>query len=77
MPAITINVTDEVAAALKELAQRCTEAHRAREGATTHGELTVRKLLEMLAEDAAMVVTRPGAWEADGIASTIQKHGYF
>lgn len=44
---ITIDVSDETLALLEELAQRCTETNQEREGATTHGDLTVSGLLTM------------------------------
>lgn len=77
MPAITIELSDEDAAHLAELAQRCVEADQARNGATTHGSLeNAADLLAMLAEDAAMVIRRPGSWEGAGMARHLAAHGY-
>jgi hypothetical protein len=36
----------------------------------------VQRLLTLLVEDAAMIVSQPGAWEADGMAELLAKHGY-
>jgi hypothetical protein len=38
--------------------------------------ITVKKLLTMLAEDAAMVIERSGSWEASNMAAVLQSHGY-
>jgi hypothetical protein len=76
MPAITIDIDEETVARLSELAQICTQDDQGREGATTHGALTVPALLAMLAEDAAMVITRPGSWEGASMAAVLLSHGY-
>lgn len=39
-------------------------------------KLTVGTLLQMLAQDCAMVVTRPGSWEGANMADILQGHGY-
>lgn len=76
MPTITIEVNDQELTTLSELAKRCSEIDVERDGATSHGELTVDALLAMLAEDAAMVITRPGCWEAANMATVLTAHGY-
>jgi len=76
MPKFTIEVSDDDAAHLAELAQRCAEADKERDGATTHGAVDVAGLLAMLAEDAAMVIRRPGSWEGAGMAQHLASHGY-
>lgn len=76
MPIIQLEVSDAVAADLAELARRCTEADEQRGGATTHGPLAPADILTMLAEDAAMVVSRPGSWEAAGMVQHLASHGY-
>lgn len=77
LPTITITVSDDDAANLAELARRCAEADKARDGATTHGALDEpAQLLAMLAEDAAMVIRRPGSWESAGMAQHLAAHGY-
>lgn len=67
MKRITITISKTTAEALADLATKCTEADVERNGATTHGPLTPAKLLAMLAEDAGMVITRPGCWEASNL----------
>ncbi|MFX1695887.1 hypothetical protein [Paraburkholderia sp. A1RO-1] len=42
----------------------------------THGRLTSSSLLKMLAEDAAMVLRRPGSWEGSNMAQVLSSHGY-
>lgn len=76
MPRLTVEVSDDTAARLKELAQRCSEIDKERSGGTTHGELTAKALLAMLAEDAAMILSRPGSWEASNMATVFASHGY-
>lgn len=76
MPSMQIEVSEEVAASLAELARRCTEADEERNGATTHGPVEPADILAMLAEDAALVVSRPGSWEGSGIAQHLAAHGY-
>lgn len=76
MATITVEVSDDVAADLAELGQRCTEADKSRDGATTHGPLDAAGILAMLAEDAAMVIRRPGSWEGAGMAQQLTSHGY-
>lgn len=76
MKPITIQVSDEVAANLEELATRCADEHQRRDGYTTHGALKVPTLMAMLAEDAAMVISRPGSWEGANMAQVFSSHGY-
>lgn len=77
LPTITIEVSDDDFANLTELVERCAEADKDRSGATSHGPLSdPAELLAMLAEDAAMVIRRPGAWEGAGMAQLLASHGY-
>jgi hypothetical protein len=76
MPAITIEIDEETVARLSELAQICTDVDQDHKGATTHGALTVPALLAMLAEDAAMVISRPESWEGTSMAALLSSHGY-
>ncbi len=76
MAVIRIDVDDDTIALLTQLARLCTQADQGREGATTHGALTVPALLAMLAEDAAMVIRRPGSWEGANMATVFSSHGY-
>lgn len=76
MKRICIDVSDETAGTLARLANACNHAHDARDGFTTHGKLTPASLLAMLADDAAMVMTRPGSWEGNNMAQVLVSHGY-
>lgn len=73
---IVIEVSAETAELLDELIVRCNESHRERDGANTHGELTPATLLAMLAEDAGMVIRRPGSWEGANMVQVLISHGY-
>jgi len=76
MKRIAVSMSDETAAALARLVKACNAAHDERDGFTSHGKLTAASLLAMLAEDAAMVMTRPGSWEGANMAQVLQSHGY-
>lgn len=76
MKRITITIDENTCTLLAELAKACTAADGARSGATTHGPLTPVRLLAMLAEDAAMVISRPGSWEGSNMAQVFSSHGY-
>lgn len=41
-----------------------------------NGDLTIASLAEMLLDDVALVVRRPGCWEAAGMAGLLASHGY-
>ncbi len=76
MKRITITISESTAQAIAELAKACSAKDKARDGATTHGALTSSGLLSMLAEDAGMVITRPGCWEASNMHQVLVSHGY-
>lgn len=46
------------------------------EGFTSHGALTPTTLLAMLAEDAGLVISRPGSWEGANMVQVLSSHGY-
>lgn len=73
---LSIELSAEAAANLEALAQQCSEVDAGREGATTHGPLDVLGLLAMLMEDAGMVLSRPGSWEASNMRRVLEGHGY-
>lgn len=76
MKRITITIDENTCTLLAELAKACTAEDAARKGMTTHGALSPSKLLAMLAEDAAMVISRPGSWEGSNMAQVFSSHGY-
>ncbi|WP_198432842.1 hypothetical protein [Burkholderia ubonensis] len=73
---ISIEVSDATAANLHELAIRCTQEDERQEGFTSHGALTAATLLAMLAEDAGLVISRPGSWEGANMVQVLSSHGY-
>ena len=42
----------------------------------THGPLDMAGLARMLLEDVALVVLRPGSWEAQHMGALLASHGY-
>ncbi len=73
---ISIDILDMKAANFRELATSCTQSNKPREGVTSHGDLTPSKLLAMLAEDAGMVISRPGSWECANLDQVLFSHSY-
>lgn len=43
---------------------------------TSHDELTLEKLLDMLLEDVVLMYRRPGSWEGSNMAQVLRAHGY-
>ena len=43
---------------------------------STHGPLTMKRLAEMLLEDVALAVRRPGSWEGANMDQVLRSHGY-
>jgi hypothetical protein len=43
---------------------------------TTHGALTLERLILMLLQDLALTRTRPGSWEGSGMRTILASHGY-
>ena len=63
--------------AIRRVLRGVNDSHQVREAqACTHGPLTVTTLLTMLAEDVAMLDSRPGSWEAAHMAQVLAGHGY-
>jgi hypothetical protein len=42
----------------------------------SHGKLTMRVLAEMLMQDVALAVRRPGSWEGENMGQVLASHGY-
>ncbi len=47
-----------------------------RDGANTHGAITLATLGAMLLEDASLATTRPGSWEGSAMVALLRSHGY-
>jgi hypothetical protein len=76
MKEIRIKVTAETAIVLVELANRCNARSKLNDGANSHGAMSVSGFMAMLAEDAAMVIDRPGSWEGSNMRDVFYAHGY-
>lgn len=74
--AVALLVSQATLSDLCDLVDGCNRRHQAGIGPNTHGLLTVPLLLTMLAEDAGMVVSRPGSWEGANMRAVLQGHGY-
>jgi hypothetical protein len=68
---LTITLSSEQEMALQHLLDACDDPE-----CSSHGPLTLTKLAQMLLEDAALVVTRPGSWEGANMMQVLQSHGY-
>jgi hypothetical protein len=73
---IGLELSDDVYRGLVMVAEACSIANQQEAGGTTHGEVDVTALLNMLAEDAAMGHSRPGSWEATHMLDLFASHGY-
>lgn len=71
-----IDVHNDTASALHELADQCTFALKNNGGYSGRRVLDEPSLLKMLADDAAMVITRPRGWEGANLAQVFSSHGY-
>lgn len=76
MVKIELELGDDVHAALLSVVARCNEEQKSSGGMSTHGELNVKKLLTILAEDAAMTESRPASWQASKMQQVLDSHGY-
>ena len=74
---IEVEVTNEVATALAELAGRCNNCSAIGDGFASHGAaFTPATLLAMLAEDAAKLITDPDSWQSANLRHVLASHGY-
>jgi len=67
---IKIEIDDEQARLINEFIK----ATQSENG--LNGDLTIATLAEMLLDDVALVVRRPGCWEASGMGGLLASHGY-
>jgi hypothetical protein len=73
---LTLDVSETTFDNLCKVVEYCNDADKSVQGHTSHGQLTVARLLEMLAEDAAMTQSRPGSWEGANMQTVLDSHGY-
>jgi len=67
---ITIDIPDDIARRIEEHIASATSDF------SSHGPLTLQKLMEMVTEDVGLSVTRPGSWEGANMRDAIAAHGY-
>lgn len=68
---IEIEITEQQFALIETMM----DENQAKEG-NSHGPLDLFVLLEMLLEDVAMTVSRPGSWEGANMRQVLTSHGY-
>lgn len=68
---LRIEIRDEDAASIRELLEAVN-----RSDFNSHGQLTIQRLAEMLLEDVALAVRRPGSWEGANMWQVLHSHGY-
>lgn len=74
---IQIEVSEEMLVALTELAARCNHCGAIGDGFASHGAaFTPAKILTMLAEDAAKIVSDPESWQSANLRHVLASHGY-
>ena len=68
---LRIEIGEEDAARIREFLE-CTQTSEF----NSHGPLTMKRLAEMLIEDVALAVRRPGSWEGANMGQVLRSHGY-
>lgn len=68
---IEIEITEQDAALIEEFM----EENQTDEG-NSHGPLDMIVLAEMLLQDVALAVRRPGSWEGSNMSQVLSSHGY-
>ena len=67
---VTIEIPEEDAELIRELLVN------SRSDFCSHGVLTMKRLAEMLMQDCALAVSRPGSWEGSNMIQVLGSHGY-
>ena len=68
---IEIEIPDSDAALIEEFMNE-----NQSDEANSHGALDMIVLAEMLMEDVALTVSRPGSWEGSNMRQVLTSHGY-
>jgi hypothetical protein len=68
---IEIEIPDKEFALIESLM----DENQSSEG-NSHGPLDLFVLIEMLLEDVALTVSRPGSWEGSNMIQVLTSHGY-
>lgn len=71
---ITVEISDDDAMHINKLIERANLHDR---GANTHGKLSFEVLGQMLMQDVALAVRRPGSWEGASMGQLLSSHGYW
>jgi hypothetical protein len=66
----TIDIPEDTARRIEE------HIASAKSDCNSHGPLTLQRLLDMVAEDVGLSVTRPGSWEGANMQHVLRAHGY-
>lgn len=70
---LTIEIIDPDAELIKQLIDG---VNASGSEANSHGKLTFEVLGEMLMQDVALAVRRPGSWEGSNMGTVLSAHGY-
>lgn len=70
---LTIQLTAEDAALIDEFLEYTKGANL---GASSHGPLNRHRLAQLLLEDVALAMRRPGSWEGANMRQVLRSHGY-
>ena len=74
---IEVEVSEEIADALTELAGRCNHCTAIGDGFASHGAaFRPATLLAMLAEDASRIIADPESWQSSNMGRVLASHGY-
>jgi hypothetical protein len=68
---IEIEISDQDAALIEEFMDE-----NQSETGNSHGPLDMIVLAEMLLQDVALAVRRPGSWEGSNMSQVLYSHGY-
>ncbi|MBX9840406.1 MAG: hypothetical protein K2Z80_01220 [Xanthobacteraceae bacterium] len=67
---VQIEISSEDATLIRQFTAATTDEH------SSHGRLSLKALAEMLMQDVALMVRRPGSWEGASMIALLSSHGY-
>jgi hypothetical protein len=68
---ITIDIPDDTAQLIEEYL-----AYYGKSECSSHGPLTLQRLMTMLVEDLELSITKNGSWQGSNMQSVLRAHGY-
>jgi hypothetical protein len=71
-----MQITVNVSVRDLELIQIFLDTTQGRTDGCTHGQLDLARLVNMLLQDVALMMRRPGSWEGSNMTQVMQSHGY-